>query len=143
MLWGQSIGAAVALAAAASYRREQPGIAGIELETPFTSVKDMLVAIYPQKWLPYRYLQPFLWNHWDSRRALADIAGSGRSPQLFIAVAEEDELVPRAHGVELEHICKTHDLHVNRAIVMGALHHEVVSKPQGRKAIVGSIQSLS
>src|SRR5437667_2012901 len=61
ILWGQSIGAGVAAAAGASYQSKEY-IRSLILETPFTSIRDMLVALYPQRWLPYRYLWPFLWN---------------------------------------------------------------------------------
>lgn len=66
ILWGQSIGAGVAATAAAScitQSDQKPKITGLILETPFTGIKSMLLALYPQKWLPYQYLWPFLWNH--------------------------------------------------------------------------------
>ena len=57
------------LESALNLREETEGskVDGLVLETPFTSIRAMLVAIYPQQWLPYRYLYPFLWNHWNSR----------------------------------------------------------------------------
>lgn len=118
VLWGQSLGAGVALVAAAAdlekpdrdsvgrnraggeeeeeggwkeefvgdegeeeehreknknIRKERTPISGILLETPFVSVRAMLTALYPQKWLPYRYLWPFLTNHWNSEEALKKI----------------------------------------------------------------------
>ena len=127
VLWGQSLGAGVALVAAAADLNPDPDpnlssnpeletvdrgkparendsdrvgegndgqgkgegekgakgrveISGIILETPFVSVAAMLPALYPEKWLPYRYLAPFLTNHWDGEEALRKIgeaAGAG------------------------------------------------------------------
>lgn len=113
VLWGQSVGASVALSAAVQYLRwmtslkttattlpavaadqstsatptdsppattttitesqPAPPLAGLILETPFTSIKDMLAAMYPQRWLPYRYLWPFLRSPWDNRAALREL----------------------------------------------------------------------
>lgn len=52
ILWGQSLGAGVACSAARPH-------SDLLLETPFVNVRAMLLALYPQKWLPYRYLGPF------------------------------------------------------------------------------------
>lgn len=144
VLWGQSIGAGVATTAAARYsgprghRGSRQAISGLILETPFTSVKDMLTTLYPQKWLPYRYLWPFLRNWWDSREAL-DSLGQSRckeSVRVLILQAGKDELVPTEHGAELEDICKQNGIEVQRQEIAGALHTEVMAKAQGRRAIV-------
>lgn len=61
VFWGQSLGCGVATNCAAQHFRSQHlELRALILETPFTNVRDMLVALYPQKWLPYRYLYPFL-----------------------------------------------------------------------------------
>jgi len=65
VLWGQSLGAGVATTAAAAHLSKRTSddqistivkgenkkldIKGLILEAPFTSIKDMLIAIYPQK----------------------------------------------------------------------------------------------
>ncbi|KAG8533910.1 uncharacterized protein KY384_001651 [Bacidia gigantensis] len=134
-LWGQSIGAGVATSAAAE-SQHRPSIDKLILETPFTSVRDMLATLYPQKWLPYRYLYPFLWNHWDSCRALQEMTVKGKSTQVLIVSAENDELVPPSHGQTLESVCKATGLTASRVVIKGALHHEVLFKPEGRKAIM-------
>ena len=75
VVWGQSVGAGVAADVAARASSGALGanklkhIDGLILETPFTSIADMLTSLYPQRWLPYRYLVPFLWNWWDSKAA--------------------------------------------------------------------------
>ena len=63
---------------------------------PFISIRAMLIAIDPHKWLPYRYLCPFLWSCWDSRQALLRIANSNANakPTVLILPAGHDVLVP-------------------------------------------------
>lgn len=146
VLWGQSIGAGVVTAAAAaisSTGHGAPLISGLLLETPFVSVRAMLTAIYPQKWLPYRYLGPFLRNHWDTRVALQKIGhSSAPRPKLLILQAAKDELVPMSHGFELENVCQDLEIKVERRIVLNALHNEVAAKPQGREEVVAFLETL-
>ncbi len=119
-------------------------LSGLILETPFTSVRDMLVALYPQKWLPYRYLWPFLWNWWDSREALRDVGRSkdGKRIKILILQAGKDELVPMEHGLELEDICRGNGVEVQRKEVAGALHTDVMTKAQGRSAVVSFLEEI-
>ncbi|KAE8356364.1 Alpha/Beta hydrolase protein [Aspergillus coremiiformis] len=88
ILWGHSLGAAIASTATATYlsrHGEQSSgnemnipcpvnIAGLVLEAPSSNIKDMLISLYPQKWLPYRYLWPFSWNHWSCTTAMEKLA---------------------------------------------------------------------
>ncbi|KAE8415036.1 Alpha/Beta hydrolase protein [Aspergillus pseudocaelatus] len=89
ILWGHSLGSAIASSATATYLSRHDGdqssvnetgvprpvhIAGLILEAPSSSIKDMLISLYPQKWLPYRYLWPFSWNHWSCTTAMERIA---------------------------------------------------------------------
>ncbi|KAL8733004.1 MAG: hypothetical protein Q9166_002402 [cf. Caloplaca sp. 2 TL-2023] len=151
ILWGQSIGAGVAASAAANLTSLQqegedvkggsqvntPRLSGLLLETPFMSVRAMLTTIYPQKWLPYRYLGPFLRNHWDSKAALQRIGGSSISrPKVLILQAANDELVPGSQSEGLEQICRDLELDVYRHVISGALHTDAAAKAQGRKSIV-------
>ena len=161
VLWGQSLGAGVAVKAVVANGSQYPiraiarpgenlkttkvqklEIRGLILETPFTSVKDMLAAIYPQNWLPYRHLWPFLRSHWDSRQALNQIAELREKPRVLIMQAGSDELVPRDHGEELEKLCKSGHIDIDRLVINGALHHEVLFKPQGRAALVDFLRSV-
>ena len=145
VLWGQSVGAGIAMIEAARYEnasgsyaatQDSPRIAGVLLETPFVSIREMLVTLYPQKWLPYRYLWPFLWNHWDARIAFQQFSKAQRLPRILILQAEKDELVPFEHGLELHKIAKGLGMDVERKIIQGALHAEVSSKSVGRYHIV-------
>ena len=150
VVWGQSLGAGVAVCALAANLEQESTknkaktleIKGLLLETPFTSVRAMLVALYPQKWLPYRYLSPFLWNHWDSIQTLSRISVSHAEPKVLVLPAGDDELVPQAHAMELEVVCKAGQMDVKRTVVKGALHHEVVAKTQGRAAVVEFLKQI-
>lgn len=104
----------------------------------------MLLAIYPQKWLPYRYLWPFLRNRLDSVAALVEIAGrGGEPPQIHIIQAGNDELVPKSHGVTLENKCRELGLDAFKYTILGAFHTDVLASPAGRKVIVEAIQKVS
>jgi pimeloyl-ACP methyl ester carboxylesterase len=149
ILWGQSIGAGVATNATARYIQRQnvvmgksPNITGLLLETPFVSIKDMLIALYPQKWLPYRYLGPFLRNHWNSREALEIVAAQSPAvlPKVLLLTAGSDELVPEFSGIELEEICKINDITVTRQVIPRALHTEVMLKEDGIRSAVDFIR---
>ena len=144
VLWGQSIGAGIAMTEAARYQysidsypsnQDSPRIVGVLLETPFVSIRKMLVALYPQKWLPYRYLWPFLWNQWDASMALQRFSRARRLPKMLILQAEKDELVPSEHGLELCRIAKGLGLDVEHKMIHGALHTAVCSKAAGRHQI--------
>lgn len=142
VLWGESIGSGVALTAAATYRElrpmgSDPKVLGLILETPFTNLSNLLRDFYPQKWLPYRYLTPFLRSHWDSKIALQRIAEApgDEKPKLLILQASKDEVVPGKHGEELEGWGKKLNLDIERRIIQGALHTEIKAKPAGREEI--------
>jgi len=150
VLWGQSIGAGVATTSFANLSTDRnhnsetstatitaSGVDAIILETPFTNVSNMLIAFYPQKWLPYRYLTPFLWNSWDSVKALSTIKQQQRHDlQLLVMTASKDEVVPPEEGEQLMKLCHDLDFDVTHRAVPGALHTECLAKAQGRKGIV-------
>lgn len=141
VLWGQSIGSGVATSLAALSASEDTNalrISGLIMETPFTSIKSMLAALYPQKWLPYRYLWPFLWNHWDSETALRRIASSTKQPSILLLPGSQDEVVPPAEAEKLEGLCKELHLDYFRKDV-DALHNEASTKGAGQMAIVDFI----
>ncbi|TPX24655.1 hypothetical protein DIZ76_010087 [Coccidioides immitis] len=158
VLWGQSIGAGVATGLAAhqcetkSNRRTSVG--GLILETPFLSVQSMLVALYPQRWLPYRYLWPFLRNWWDSEAALKRTGvalqeagrelerGSERKMRVLIVSAANDELVPGQQSDRLEEICGESGLDVQRQRVAGALHTDATVRAEGRNAVVRFLKEV-
>lgn len=140
ILYGQSIGCGFAtnLAATTSAMR----IDGLVLETPFTNTRDMLTALYPQKWLPYRHLWPFLRNHLDSWKNFGVIAkGKESLPGVYMIEAGKDELVPAELGERLFQRCQDVGLPVERHKVRNALHNEAIVRQSGKDAIAQSIAS--
>lgn len=168
--------AIAALAAEAEARKQQGTgsghVDGVLLETPFTSVEDMLKELYPQKWLPYRYLGFFLWNHWDSIEGLRRVGAcswaphpgdstaiphykSGRKggttthatnavrlPKILILQAGKDELAPAGHALKLESLCRRLGMDVKRVVVKNALHSNVITKCTGRAAVVAFLKDI-
>ena len=74
---------------------------GLVLENAFTSVPDMLRVLYPQRWLPYRYLGPFVRDRWDARAAALHLSSCGLARNAMVLVSERDEIVPPAMGGEI------------------------------------------
>ncbi|EXJ95730.1 hypothetical protein A1O1_00854 [Capronia coronata CBS 617.96] len=146
VVWGQSIGAGAATVGLANLSRtDKDGlqrISGLLLETPFVDLKAMLVALYPQKFLPYRYLTPFLRSTWDSKTSLHTIGKVNPDLRTLILEAGDDEIVPAGQGAILENACKEEGMNVDRKTVSGALHTDVVAKGQGRNHIVKLLESV-
>ena len=148
VLWGQSLGSNVALTALSQYLRkprfkeENPFVvAGIILETPFVSVRRMLTALYPQKWLPYRYLWPFLLSTWDNDVALHHLSDhkSMSTVPFLILKANKDEVVPAEQTNDLLAIGTSKNLNFVLKGVSNALHNEASIKTDGKKAIINFI----
>lgn len=172
VLWGQSIGTGVATIAAATQmdknqilkpkgqsQRTGLRVSGLLLETPFTSLRAMLIALYPQKFLPYRYLGPFLTSTWDSEAALSSIGNivdtndsEGRdavagsewpSMRVLLLEAGDDELVPKGDAAKLKAICEqSKGFSVEHKVISGALHTDVMMKGQGKKQILQFLQGF-
>lgn len=140
VLWGQSIGAGVVTAVTANLMTRaslSSKIKALLLETPFTSLKDVLAALYPQSWLPYRYLWPFLTSQWDSVRALKRIAKGQitRKPIVLIVQAGQDEIVPDSHGKQLLELCLDLGFDAKLKSVPNALHTNAMSQSCARKFV--------
>jgi pimeloyl-ACP methyl ester carboxylesterase len=102
-IYGHSLGASIALCLLAPHTDvSKAAVHGLVLENAFTSVPDMLRALYPQRLLPYHYLGPFVCDRWDARAA----ASSHTFPRdlarrAMVLVSERDEVVPPAMGKEI------------------------------------------
>jgi len=144
VLWGQSIGAGVATSTAAKMSNSSRGLGleGMILETPFLSVKEMLISLYPQRWLPYRYLWPFLWNYWDSETALRSIAAM-QKPNLLVLTAGKDEVVPPDQPRQIIDLCKGLAFDVTHAEVPGALHTEAMGRKEGISQVLRFLKKIS
>ncbi|KAL6801170.1 hypothetical protein GGI42DRAFT_343237 [Trichoderma sp. SZMC 28013] len=142
ILWGQSIGCGfVTNLAAKTQDAANLPINALVLETPFTNTRAMLTALYPQKWLPYRHLWPFLRNHLDSWANLELIAAKAQKPGVYIVEAGKDELVPSDHGDILYQRCQDVQLYAELHTVRGALHNEAMVRRHGKHTIAQSIAS--
>jgi fermentation-respiration switch protein FrsA (DUF1100 family) len=134
VLWGQSIGCGILMAGLAKYPLDN--LKAIVLETPFVSIREMLVALYPQKWLPYRYLGWALWNRWELVEALQKILQRGWKGKLLVLEAGGDELVPEGQAEKIAAVAREGGALVTGEKVADALHVECMAKPKGRKAVV-------
>ena len=85
VLYGQSLGAAVALEVA----RQQP-VGAVILEAPFLSLPVLARALYP--WLPSVLVR----SRFDNTATIRQV----RSPKLIVH-GDRDEVVPLAHGQRL------------------------------------------
>jgi fermentation-respiration switch protein FrsA (DUF1100 family) len=150
VIWGQSIGAGVATTALATHLetetdcRKAAVVSGLILETPFVNLRSMLVALYPQKFLPYRYLYPFLRSTWDSQDALQRVAAAPqpRRPKVLILQAGSDEIVPAGQAEILKCICTEGGLDAKLVPIKGALHTEIMAKQGGREAAAQFLKTL-
>ena len=127
VLWGQSIGCGVAAAAAPLARPR-----ALVLETPFLGVRAMLQAVYPERWLPYRYLGWALWNRWELVPALRGWRG-----RALVLEAGRDELVPAGQAAAVADALRAGVVRVE-----GALHVECMSRPGGRRAVVDFLSEI-
>ena len=138
-IYGHSLGASIALCLLASRKdvsNAAPAAAvhGLVLENAFTSVPDMVRALYPQRWLPYRYLGPFVRDKWDARAAAAAIAHKfpqGLARRTMVLVSERDEVVPPTMGREISDLLRgSRDMNGRReslgrlVVLEGALHED-------------------
>ena len=150
VIWGQSIGAGVATTALANLLetetdgRKLNAVSGLVLETPFVDLQSMLVAIYPQKFLPYRYLYPFLRSTWDSNGALQQVAAVKPTglQKVLILQAGSDEIVPDGQAESLRRVCAEGGLDAELKVIKGALHTEIMAKHEGQKMIAEFLKSV-
>ncbi len=137
VLYGHSLGGAAAICTLAqlerSYDHTQPTpdfdrIRGLILENPFSSIPAMVRALYPQKWLPYRYLAPLAFDKWDSIAALSPHVGPetvlGRvAREMLILLSENDEIVPLEMGLEVFNLAmRGPGANARKVIIPRALH---------------------
>ncbi|KAF8544405.1 hypothetical protein BDD12DRAFT_816216 [Trichophaea hybrida] len=141
VFWGQSIGCGILMTGL--LQNPLPNVVGLVLETPFVSVREMLVALYPQKWLPYRYLGVFLWNRWELVREMNRILEWGWRGKVLVLEAGADELVPEGQAREIVSIARKMVVEVDLVTVNGALHVECLSRPKGRKAVLRYLREMA
>ncbi|KAF9494882.1 alpha/beta-hydrolase [Pleurotus eryngii] len=123
ILYGHSLGGAIAVCLTSQLSNSHIGntpcysdpryqqIKGLILENPFTSVPDMVQALYPERWLPYRYLAPLVFDKWDAYSAMVQATnrqpGTPETildrlrPESMFLVSEKDEIVPPEMSLRL------------------------------------------
>ena len=148
ILWGQSLGAAVALRAVEAAERP---IRGLVLETPFVSMRRMLTSHYPERWLPYRHLWPFLRSRWDNIEALKRLSAATRAPwerddrrlPILVMQAGKDEVVPDGQAGEIETAARSQGLDVRSFRVGSALHNGIMATGDGRGALAAFVKECT
>jgi fermentation-respiration switch protein FrsA (DUF1100 family) len=103
IIWyGHSLGASIATCLLSSVAKQdgegrQVVCDGLIFENGFASIKGMVRTLYPQRFLPYYWLTPFVmddWNAFDAFESGAkDYSMINAVPKLFVA-SEKDEMVP-------------------------------------------------
>ena len=106
IIWyGHSLGASIATCLLSTVTREEivrgkVACDGLIFENGFASIKGMVRTLYPQKFLPYYWLTPFVRDDWDAIGAFHSASSANPSdsplktvPKLFVA-SERDEMVP-------------------------------------------------
>ncbi|CDH57066.1 bem46 family protein [Lichtheimia corymbifera JMRC:FSU:9682] len=94
-IYGHSLGGAVAIDLVSQLEKEGKGnlVKGLIVENTYTSILDMVQAMYP-RYTPYPLIASyFLWNHWPSLQRIKDIRAT---PVLFLS-SSKDEIVPCEH----------------------------------------------
>lgn len=86
IIWGRSLGAAIAVNLAARYKTK-----GIILESTFTSIPNLAADLYPL--LPVRWMSRYQYNSLKSVKKI-------NSP-LLIVHSRDDEIIPYKHGKRL------------------------------------------
>lgn len=135
IIYGHSLGgsAAVCLTSALS-SEEYPTVQGLILENPFASIPEMVKALYPQRWLPYHYLAPFVRDRWDAVYAASHMSQSSLlrrlSKQMLVLLSEKDELVPNSMGMDIVNATKS-----NSTVIRNALHENAWEQRQWVGAI--------
>ncbi|KZT09202.1 uncharacterized protein LAESUDRAFT_722928 [Laetiporus sulphureus 93-53] len=108
VLYGHSLGGAIAVCLTAQLKAsDYPTVKGLILENPFASIPGMVRALYPQRWLPYRYLAPLTFDKWDAVAAMRsvdvrhDSLLARLSTNMLVLLSEKDEIVPTSMGDDI------------------------------------------
>lgn len=123
VLYGESLGGGVAVKMAAENR-----VAGLVLESPFTSIAEVAQAHY--WYLPARWL---VLDKWDNRNHIGDLTAP-----LLIIHGEDDRVVPVRFGRELYELAPE----PKRALFHpGAGHNNMLAYPEVGAAVVAFVRA--
>jgi pimeloyl-ACP methyl ester carboxylesterase len=154
--YGHSLGASIAtcllstIASDGSDRRAIPCDA-LVFENGFASIREMVRTLYPQKFLPYYWLTPFVVDDWNAIGAFHS-ASTGNdpasllrtTPKLFVA-SERDEMVPTEMLKRVyDEAARTNEPGVECTWlgIKDAMHDFAFQKPSWSKGIMGFISRL-
>ncbi|KIJ54352.1 hypothetical protein M422DRAFT_42524 [Sphaerobolus stellatus SS14] len=134
-LLGHSLGATISVCLT-SQLPDNPRIGGLIIENPFSSIPDMVRALYTSRWLPYHHLGPLAFDKWDAVKATKEAPDSSlfrrlaREGKILGLQSELDEIVPVYMGAK---ICEAAS--VDKPVVIREALHEnawMTSKEWGK-----------
>ncbi|KAK3167834.1 hypothetical protein OEA41_004280 [Lepraria neglecta] len=118
VIYGQSIGGAVAIQLAAK-NQEEDDVIGLILENTFTSIRKLIPSAFP----PAKYIAWLCHQYWPSEDILPKIT---KVPILFIS-GLQDEIIPPSHMKQLFALCQA-KTKIWRTIPNGS-HNDTVAEP--------------
>jgi predicted alpha/beta hydrolase family esterase len=139
VVYGHSLGGSIAACVLAT--GEYPHVRGAILENPFASVPSMVSALYSQRWLPYHYMGPLVWDRWDATNAAANPQPNSAFARIrnnvLVVVSEHDELVPPDMGRRI-----AQESGGRVSIIRGALHEDAWTKRQWKEEMARYIRMV-
>ncbi|KAF9647300.1 hypothetical protein BDM02DRAFT_3170324, partial [Thelephora ganbajun] len=145
VIYGHSLGgsAAVCLASALN-SKDYPNVQGLILENPFASIPEMVKALYPQRWLPYHYLTPFVWDTWNAMYAASNMSQNSLlwrlSKDMLVLLSEKDELVPNWMGMGILNATKSKGR--SSVVIRDALHENAWEQGQWVREMVQYVGNI-
>ena len=144
IIYGHSLGGSAAVCLTSTLDSEEyPTVQGLILENPFASIPLMVKAIYPQRWLPYHHLTPFVFDRWDAVHAVSHMSQGSLlrrlSKSMFLLLSEKDELVPNSMAMDIVRAAKSKM--VSSVVIQDALHENAWKQGQWVKEIAKYVNS--
>lgn len=141
-VYGHSVGGAAALHVTADNSKH---VKGLILENTFTSLADLVVALYPQPYLLYRYFTWALWNKWDNVSAMKLLFQNTESKtDIMLISGTADELVPPSQMDSLNSLAQCSSPSNSRIVeflkVPGGMHNTTMEMPYVMDSVASFIK---
>mmetsp|Transcript_34708 Transcript_34708/g.73604 ORF Transcript_34708/g.73604 Transcript_34708/m.73604 type:complete len:205 (-) Transcript_34708:61-675(-) len=108
IIFGRSLGGAVAFALAEHMVKQGRQPAGLIAENTFVSVSKMARSIFPfLKWLSWLLRPPAVFDDWNTAQRIVSMGRSAQFPILFLG-GQRDEIVPPVMMVQLNDLVTQH-----------------------------------
>jgi len=124
--------------------KEYSNVQGLILENPFASIPEMVKALYPQRWLPYHYLTPFVWDTWDAVHAASNVSQNSLlrrlSNDILVLLSEKDELVPNRMGEGILNAMRPRGS--SSVVIRDALHENAWEQGQWVREIAQYVENI-